>query len=169
MLDTLLSILTGGATGLLGALVTVGTEWLQTRQRHAHEMALRRLDIELQRAEAAAVERTAAIEAESAEAQAEWATMRASYAEAGRRWSRSDDGWAMILVDAIRGLVRPALTVGSLALVGAIYFTLGDDPIAEIDIAPRIVDTALYLATTTVLWWFGARQAGKRVDHEVRR
>ncbi len=95
--------------------------------------------------------------------------MRASYAEAGRRWSRSDDGWAMSLVDVIRGLVRPALTVGFLALTAAVYFTLGDDPVAEIDIAPRVIDTILYLSTTTVLWWFGARQAGKRIDREVRR
>ena len=157
MIDGILALLTGGATGLLGTVISVGADWLQARQRHGHAMELRRLDIELHRAEAAAAERTAAIEAESAETQAEWAAMRASYAEAGRRWSRPGDGWAMIFVDLIRGLVRPALTIGSLALVGAIYFTLGDDPVAEIDIAPRIVDTALYISTTATLWWFGAR------------
>ena len=70
------------------------------------------------------------------------------------RWSSGDSAW-LVFVDVVRGLIRPVLTVGFLVLCGLIYFTLpGGSPE---HVAARIVDTALYLATTTTLWWFGTR------------
>ena len=69
----------------------------------------------------------------------------------------------MQFVDFVRGMTRPALTWGFVALTGAIYFTMGDAD-AVVDgtaVKARIVDTVLYLTTTCVLWWFGARQIAK--------
>ena len=66
------------------------------------------------------------------------------------------------LVDFVRGMTRPLLTWGLVALVGAIYFLLGAVDVAAADLRPRIVDTVLYLATAAVLWWFGQRQIEKR-------
>lgn len=166
MLETLLnlgtSILTGGATGLLGTAVSGVIDFFQARQRHAQEMDLRRLDIELAQAEADSAERVAAIEAESTRDRAELEAMEASYREASSRMSRPGDGWAMQLVDVVRGLTRPTLTWGLVALVGVIYFTLGAGDLASEGIKPRIVETILYLATAAVLWWFGQRQIEKR-------
>ena len=155
-----LAILTGGATGLLGTAITGVMAFFQERQRHAQEMDLRRLDIDLARTEAAAAENVAAIEAEREGDRTDAAILTASYEEAARRWSRSGDGWLMQLVDAVRGLTRPALTWALVALVAAIYFLLGASD--EVDaIRARIIDTVLYLATAAVLWWFGARQVAK--------
>ena len=166
MLETLLnlgtSILTGGATGLLGTAISGAIDFFQSRQRHAQEMDLRRLDIELAHAEAEGAMAHAAIEAEAARERAEWEALEASYREASRRWSRPGDGWAMQLVDVVRGLTRPALTWSLFALVGAIYFLLGASELAEEPLGPRIVETVLYLFTAAVLWWFGARQIEKR-------
>ena len=166
MFDTLIdlgsSILTGGATGLLGTAISGVIDFFQARQNHAQEMDLRRLDIDLAKAEAEGAERVAAIEAEGVRDQAEWGAMAASYREAGARWSRPGEGVLMQLVDFTRGMTRPVLTFGLVALVGAIYFLLGSLEFVAFDVRPRIVETVLYLATASVLWWFGQRQIEKR-------
>ena len=166
MLETLFnlgaSVLTGGATGLLGTALSAVVDFFQSRQRHAQELDLRRLDIELAKAEAEGAAAHAAIEAQASRERAEWEALEASYREAGRRWSRRGDGLLMQLVDAVRGLTRPALTWSLFALVGAIYFLLGATDLAAVSLRPRIVETVLYLFTAAVLWWFGARQIEKR-------
>ena len=154
MLDTLLSILTGGATGLLGTAISAGIGYFERRQRHQQEFDLRRLDLEITRAESESAERVAAIEAESAENAAALRAIETSHRSAGVRWSRGDSTW-FVFVDVVRGLIRPVLTLGFLALAAAIYFRLPIDPSA--DVGARLIDTILYLATTTTLWWFGTR------------
>ena len=127
-------------------------------------MELRGLDLEHARTEAASAERTALLKLEGDKAQAELSALQASYVEATRRWSRPGDGMLMQFVDVVRGLTRPALTWGFVALTGAIYFTMGDtDAIHDGEnVRVRIVETVLYLTTTCVLWWFGARQLAKK-------
>ena len=161
MIDALMAILTGGATGLLGTALGFAAEYLTARQTHAYEVELRRFDMELARVEAASAERAAAAAAETAESAAAWSALEASYRESGARLGSADSPW-LTFVDVVRGLLRPLLTLGSLALVAAMYFTLGSTDIEILDIRPRIVDTALYVATTCVLWWFGARSLDKR-------
>ncbi len=163
MIDALTALLTGGATGLLGTAVSAVTAFVQARQRHAQEVELRRLDMETARFEADSAARVAAVEAEGARAAAAWAAMEASHSAAARRWSRGDSHW-LVAVDVVRGLMRPAITLGAVALVAAIYFTLGGSDVELLDIRPRIVDTVLYIATTCVLWWFGARVLDKRAQ-----
>ena len=162
MLDTIMSVLTGGATGLLGTVVSGAIDFFQSRAEHKREMDLRRLDIELAQTEAGAAEKVAAIEAEGARHAAELEAMEASYREASSRMSRAGDGFLMKLVDFVRGMTRPVLTWGLVALVGTIYFTLGAAGLEPESIKPRIVETVLYLATAAVLWWFGQRQIEKR-------
>lgn len=157
MIDALTAILTGGATGLFGTALSFGADFFRRRQAHAQEMELRRLDMELARIEATGAERAAAIAAEAAENAAAWGALEASYGEARQRFSRrGDSGW-LVAVDVVRGLMRPALTLGSLFLVAAVYWSLGATDIEVLDIRPRVVDTVLYVATTCVLWWFGTR------------
>ena len=160
------SVLTGGATGLLGTALSAVVDFFQSRQRHAQELDLRRLDIELAKAEAEGAAAHAAIEAQATRERAEWEAMEASYREAARRWSKPGEGWAMQLVDVVRGLTRPALTWSLFALVGAIYFLLGASDLAAVSLRPRIVETVLYLFTAAMLWWFGARQIEKRRSRE---
>ncbi len=161
LLETGAAILSGGATGLLGTAITGVMAFFQERQRHAQEMELRRLDIDLAKVEAEGAAAFAAIEAESERDAAASEAFQASYDEAARRWSRTGDGWLMQMVDAIRGLTRPALTWALVGLVAAIYFYLGAEDYQAAEIRPRIIDTVLYLATSAVLWWFGARQVAK--------
>lgn len=153
-MDILLSILAGGVTGIAGTIVSAVSGYLERRQRHRQELELRRTDLELARAEAASAERVAAIESESRETEGGWRALEASYQVAGARWSSGDSPW-LVAVDVVRGLIRPVLTLGFLILAGAIYFTAVAIPPADVGV--RVVDTILYLATTTTLWWFGTR------------
>ena len=154
MLDSIVALLSGGATGLLGTGLGFVMRYFGDKQKHANEIELRRLEMDMIAAEAAAAASIEARRAESEESRASWEALSNSY-QAVQRWSAGDSRW-LVMVDVVRGLVRPSLTVWLCLLVAAIYFT-ADDP----DIRARIVITVLYLATVAVTWWFGER-AGKK-------
>ena len=155
MLEAMLSLLTGGATGLLGTMFSGVLDHFERRQRHQHELELRRVDVELAKTEAASAERTAAIELEKVEIEAEGNALTASYREAMQRWSRGESAW-IVAVDVVRGLLRPVLTLAFLALTALIYFHESSDVLIQ----TRIINTILYLTTTCVVWWFGGRKRG---------
>lgn len=160
-METAIALLTGGATGLLGTLLSGALGAWRRRQQHRQEVELRRIDIEIARVEAERAERVAAVEAESEESARAWSAMEASHRAAGERWSSGDSGW-LVLVDVVRGLIRPALTLGLVGLVGCIYFVgAAGEGFDAAAVRARIVDTVLYLASTCVLWWFGSRAQGK--------
>lgn len=156
-MDILTSIVTGGATGLLGTAIGGVTQYFQRRQQHRQEVELRRLDAEIVRAEGASAEKVAAIEGETSRDAAAWKALTASHEQAGVRWSDGESRW-LVLVDVVRGLTRPFLTFALLGMVGACWWTAPPELRAEIQ--PRIAATLLYLATASLLWWFGSRQIG---------
>ena len=155
MFEALLAILTGGATGILGTIISAGTSYFERRQRNRHDLELRRADLEIIRAESESAERVTALEAESEVAQAELAALAQSHRSAALRWSKGDSRW-LLFVDVVRGLMRPVLTIASLAAVTVIYFTLAAPP-ATVEVGECLVDALIYLATTCTLWWFGTR------------
>lgn len=147
----LLAILTGGATGLLGMVVRAGIDWVQARQKHAQEIELRGLDIQLAQIEGQAAATVATIERESERDSQEWQALRASFRAAATRWSSGDSKW-LVLVDVVRGLMRPALTLAFVALTSVIYFVSSDSALEA-----RVVETVLYQTSACTLWWFGSR------------
>ncbi len=84
-MDVILSLLTGGATGLLGTIVSGVIKYFNTRQQQKYELQKMEMDLKQISAEAEHAERIAAIEAEAAERKAEWEGLRASYREAATR------------------------------------------------------------------------------------
>ena len=146
MLEGLLAILTGGASGLLGTALSGGMAHFESKRKHAQELELRKLDMEMAAAETAAANTQAALEAENN-------ALMASYSEASKRLSApGESGW-LVAVDVVRGLTRPVLTLLFVVLAGGMFFTLSDAALEA-----RIVDTVLYLTTTCVIWWFGGRR-----------
>ena len=168
MLELLAGVLSGGATGLLGTALTGVFSFLGKKQAHKQELELRQLDIELTRFEAESAERVSALELESDKAQAEADALKASYRQSVIRFTEGYDlsgaqVWALLFLDCVRGLMRPALTLAFVAITGVIYFTIdGYTGIASIDEAAddirlQIIMTVLFLTTTCVTWWFGGR------------
>ena len=130
MLEALSAILGGGITGLAGSVISALIDLKKQAVANAHEEAMERLTQETlkieweTRSKIAGREATSAEEVAAAKALSDSLTSdKATYA-AGRTVSR----WAANLlgvVDAVRGLTRPVLT---LSLVAAMVWALKERP-----------------------------------------
>lgn len=146
MWDVIGSVMTGGATGILGSVigkafnfVDMFIEEKKAAGEHTRTMEMHRLQSEL-RAEELENER-AIVEEESA-----GAARAASYGlmtnvEVPYPW-----------VAAILRLMRPMLTLLLVVIVWYIYATSND--IAQQE---TMLQSVIYMASTAVLWWFGDR------------
>jgi hypothetical protein len=183
-------ILTGGATGLLGIVlqrVFDGWKIKQENDRlkmlHEHELAMKKADAELLAQEWAARTKVAEVEAAGKEAVAANEAFAASFAAEPKRYAEGfkpatggkvakafqNMGWlTMVLVDAVRAVVRPGLTI-YLCWITTQMYERSQATLALIDANPaahaallgkvheQIIFTVLYLFTTCVTWWFGTR------------
>ena len=106
------------------------------------------------------------------ELQAAYSQDQASYAaippQAGI-WARCWQGF-LALVEVIRGLMRPAITLFLLAICSMVAFELYDlaNALAMVDASAawplfqQVVNALLFLCTTAVTWWFGSRPNQQR-------
>jgi len=163
MLDLVLSVLTGGATGIIGTVISGGMKFFENKQKHAHELAIMKMEIEQMHVEAEIAKDIKELDMESKDRTAAWAALEASYKESTSRMS-SGDHPALVWVDVIRGLMRPAITAFLLVLIGAIYFTVAVDLVGPDGTPMRvfIINSVLYVGTTAVLWWFGTRNLSQQ-------
>lgn len=182
MLAFITSMFAGGATGLLGVAFQRFFDFLKVKQEielrkidQAHEARMREIDGQLMAQEWAARTQVATIEGASREAVAAETSFAASFAIEPKLYSErvkpgAFAGFLLVLIDFIRGIIRPGLTVYLCAITTLIYLqaqavlimvgkTL--DPAAALDVYQMIVSTILYLTTTCVLWWFGTRNRQK--------
>ncbi|MEW8091010.1 MAG: hypothetical protein AB2784_15440 [Candidatus Thiodiazotropha endolucinida] len=77
-------------------------------------------------------------------------------------------GFFLAIVDVVRGLMRPVITLYTLGLLTAIGWLLYE---AANEVIPKmpalwleIVQAVILLATTSVTWWFGSRQMRRQID-----
>lgn len=187
-MEMILSILSGGATGLLGTVISGVIKFFNTKQEQKYELAKMEMELKVMSAEAEHAEKIATVEAEAAETKAEWEGLRESYREAATRFSTGAHP-ALVWIDVVRGLMRPVLTLGLVILVAIVFFNASDAMdtssleqiistcqgmgLTEAELKEcitnksmestqlRIIGTVLYLATAAVLWWFGSRQVEK--------
>ena len=174
----LLAIVSGGATGLLGVVFQrIFDHWKnkqeldKMREQHAHERAMREVDVQLMKLEGEQRLKVAQVEGETAREVAEAQAFAASFANEPKRYSEGVKvgkigGFLLVLADAIRGIVRPGLTIYLAWISTAIYLksveTLARlapaaDTASLLKLHEQIVLTLLYLFVTCVLWWFGTR------------
>ncbi len=152
MLDLIATVVSGGATGILGSVVGGAFKWLDRRDAareaaavRAHELSLQRLHIETRGAELESEERIA-------RADAARDVLVASYGH--DRAAAPASPWAA----DVKSMVRPALTFALIALTAAIYFTLDADAAVDgVALRAYVVNTVVYTTSAAVLWWFGDR------------
>lgn len=163
MLDLLAGVLSGGLTGLLGTVISGGMKFFENKQKHAYELAVMDKEMQQMDKEAEIARDIKELDMESRDNEAAWAALSASYKESTARMSSGDSPW-LVLVDVVRGLMRPAITLGTLSLMAVIYFTVAEGMVGpdEIPVQVTIIQTVLYIATTAVLWWFGTRNLSKK-------
>ncbi len=164
--DALTSIISGGATGILGSALSRVFGFFENKQKFKHDLELLRINGELQEKESAArlkeIQLQGDMTVRNAEVQGEInmelsanEMLGKSYTEAGTRWSSGDSKY-LIMVDVVRGMTRPLLTITLCLMAFTIWLSTKD-----LKLETQIVMTLLYLTTTSVLWWFGTRPAGK--------
>ena len=151
MLDIIASVLTGGATGIIGSAIgTVGRfiekrqELKQMKLEFDQEFKLQGLQITARKDE---------LESEQAivQAQADSDIKTASYSH------DASYGIATPIIASILRFVRPVLTFGLLGFSGYIFFSIQDDPTIVRELSNQI----MFLTTTAVAWWFGDRSLRK--------
>ena len=170
------SIFSGGATGIIGVIAQRFADYKNKqldmqleKQRFDNTVALREVDAKIMAQEYAAKMDIVRVETAGASDVADAAAFGKSYDMMNGQLtdpSKLTPGqtWLMVLVDAFRNLVRPALTVYLCALVTVIYFLARDKVSAEdltseqaIELWKLLIGTILYVWTTCTLWWFGTR------------
>ena len=140
------SVLTGGATGLIGSLLSKAIGIFEASQRRKDKALEYEQELKLLDKQAAL--KTAETGNELAIANAETA---ASLREASYSHDSSMGKPHRWVVDVLR-LVRPVLTAFLLILVGGIYFTTNDFAMKA-----GVIDSVLFMTSSAVTWWFGDR------------
>jgi hypothetical protein len=174
------NIFSGGATGLLGVIAQRFADYKNKqldmeleKQRHANAVELRRVDAEIMAQEWAAKTKVAEVEADAAKDVAASNAFAESFKMEPQQYSDSKrltprQQWVMVILDALRGSVRPLLTLYLIVLTTAVWIQarakLGVEDLTgetALEVWKMVVGNILYLTTTVVLWWFGTRNKGK--------
>lgn len=179
-LTTLLgSVFTGGATGLIGLGVSAFTKFKEAKEKNRHNEAMAHIDKETMEAEAKLAIQKVEIEGEIEQnietTKAISQALSASYEHDKRAYATGKLGGfgrvMMVIVDFLRGIIRPGLTIYLVILTTIMYSTMVDlteglDAAFKADdataILKQIVAMVLYLTSTCVTWWFGGRQMEKQ-------
>jgi hypothetical protein len=170
------SILSGGATGLLGVVLqrffdhqNKKLDLEKQRIDNAHEERLRDLDMQMLDKEWAHKAEVAKIETEGASDVAASNAFAASFAMEPKRYSEGAPvtpfgAFILVMLDFIRGIVRPGLTIYLCILTTLVWqqarvMVALEDLTSDqaMEIMKLVIGTILYLTTTCVLWWFGTR------------
>lgn len=146
MFDMILSVLTGGATGILGSvlgkLFNFADYWIEAKKadaNHARTIEMTQLQHDL-RSQELETEREIVMEE-----------------QAGKQRSASyqhdmSTGLSYPWVAAVLRLVRPVLTIALIAIVWYVFATTEDFGQRE-----TIIQSVIFMCSTAVLWWFGDR------------
>lgn len=170
------SVLSGGATGLLGAGLQRFFDWLNVKanlqrdqMRYDHELAMRDKDAAIAVQEWAQRTKIAQTEGEAAKDVAATSAFSTTLLREPERYSNAGtlttwQNWVMVILDFIRGVIRPGLTLYLCFLTSYIWLEVHNklaledlDTAQALQIWLLVVETILYLTTTVVLWWFGTR------------
>lgn len=176
----LTSILAGGATGLLGMVFQRAFDgifqYFKAKQdlalfqaKSKHELDMKDKDAAIMAQEWAARTKVAQTEGETAKEVAATQAFASTLLREPERFSNAatltvGQNWVLVILDFIRGSIRPALTAYLCVLTSYIWWevhsklTLEDLETAQaLEIWLQVVNTILYLTVTVILWWFGTR------------
>ena len=181
--DVLTNVISGGVTGIAGAAISRYADYKNKqldievqKLKFENEIQLRHIDERMLEKEWNVRDSIAVTEAESAmDIQDSKAFQAAVTSEPGLyhnplKITKAQNAW-MVFVDGVRGLIRPGLTLYLCLITTAVYMQAGTiikmEPLGvenAVGIYTQISATVLYLTTTCVLFWFGARAKGTKTN-----
>jgi hypothetical protein len=182
------SVLSGGATGLLGVVIqryfdkkAKDQDIEITKLNHANSIELAKMESEKVRIRSEADEHIANEVHEASDTAADYRSLeksiesdKASYSTPKAQLRKGFVGGLVALmmafVDFMRGILRPGMTAYLCYLVTVMFYwakTLSDQhglqlsPDQIMQLLMTIIGTITYVFTTCALWWFGARPPKK--------
>ena len=188
----ILSALGGVATGLIGNLLTSVTGYFTQRQKNKHDVAMHQYALEERKQEAALEIQVDKNHTDGELAIAETQGFNALLKEANKASLDSgilkklfENPWTMLfgvliafllgLVDVVKAVIRPALTIYLVALTTYLTQTsidiisIHDELLSTAEakaIFMMVLEIILYLTISIVTWWFGDRRTAKNL-HKV--
>ena len=163
---------------LVGPLLGFGAGWVNKwldakgeAEKRAHEINMRRVDIEIMQQEAAAKIQVAKSEGEAKVEVAETEAFSEAVKAEARRSSEGvkytpGQAWLMVVLDFVRGIVRPGLTLYLCVLVTLVYIKASSlagmmDAATAGEMVKEITAKILFMAEVSTMFWFGTRAKGK--------
>lgn len=173
-------VLTGGATGILGVIAQRFADY-KNRQldiqleiaKFNHTVEVKKLDAEIMKQEYAARMEIAKVETEGASDVAASNAFAASYQLEPKQYTSGAltavQRWWFVILDFIRGVIRPGLTIYLCVIVTLIWLEvralLGENALTKeqaFELVKYLVGTICYVWTTVTLWYFGTRNRAKQ-------
>lgn len=166
--DAIGAIMSGGLTGLVGSAITAFSEIKKQKMLLAHEEKMEELSIQAMKLEAEANLKIVEVETEGKISEADAKALVESYKSDRETYSKNVSkgkisGFLLVLVDVLRGLIRPVITFYFTVLISILFFRFYNlygrlnDLSKSAEILDNIVLVILYVGTTCILWWFGTR------------
>ena len=151
IIDIIGTVLTGGATGIIGSIIGKAFSFIdawqeEKKEQRGHERTLQMLEVQQK-------DRSADLENERAIVEEE----QAGKIKAASYTHDSSAGISYPWVAAVLRLVRPVLTLLLIVIVWVIYIRTDNAAQQE-----EIVLSVIYLTSTATLWWFGSRDTKRK-------
>ena len=169
--DLLLTIFSGGMTGLFGSVITGILTFLREREKYKYQINIEEYKLKRIEKEYLLKKEIASIDAEKEMELAAQESFKKSIEADKASYTDSKSSILLVIVDFLRGIIRPSITIYSIILVTLIWFqfsklnsffdTLTNQQIYEMMYI--ILITILYLAVVCVTWWFGDRSFIKKL------
>jgi hypothetical protein len=166
----------GGVVGFLGGLFTKFIEWKKEKElaereieamklKQQHELAMQDQERQTMKLEAESAAALAKITAWKETETAAYGALAAAHESDRRAYAEGGQSGWFILVDVARGLVRPMVTVYSVAALTGLAVWLYEPAFMDAETRRNtfaaLINATVFIATSAVGYWFGTRQSGK--------
>lgn len=166
--DAAVNTATGGIFGLVGTGISALMKGISDHQTLKHDIAMREMDLKVLETESKLrikeITAKTEVQVEMADMELEEAAIErdAEIQKASYQADKATYGGGA--VDAIRGLMRPAITILLVVAAFVVTYQLGDlsneiqpSPEEAWRLFSNVVHQLLFLTATAVTWWFGSR------------
>ena len=159
----------GGIMGLVGSWLTKREERENLKVTNAHEKAMATIRMHEQKLEANHELAMADKQLERAQVEGNIAIEQGEIAAFNTSLLQQGKSTGIAFVEAIRGLMRPAITIYLLVIASIIAYNINgliggikQLPTEELLMTYKeIIQQLLFLTATAVTWWFGLRPSTK--------
>lgn len=178
LLGSIGSIFSGGLVGLIGSGITAWSDYKKQKLMFEHDEKMAQLEMDRDEQKYNFEMRKVQAEVEGEKEVAREESLQASHNSDKATYSNVSQNWVFFIVDAIRGLVRPVLTVMSAIIMWSLYSDLQVmyDSMENLtatdvkDLFSHTINVILFIATTAITWWFGGRSKVVRfVGNDVKK